>query len=160
LTAAAAAVIRAARASDAAAIARLWRALLTEHARRDPAFAVGDGVGEAVARAVSRALGDADSALWVGARGDQPVAFCCARVERPAAMLAERGRVEITELYVEPGARRAGVGRSLADAAFAWARERGIARVEVRVAAENGAGQAFWRSVGFGPFVDVLQRRL
>jgi hypothetical protein len=33
-------------------------------------------------------------------------------------------------------------------------------RVEVRVAARNAEGQAFWRALGFGDFVDVLDRRL
>jgi GNAT superfamily N-acetyltransferase len=61
---------------------------------------------------------------------------------------------------VRPAARRRGLGRSLAEAALAWARARGVTRVEVRVAAGNAEGQAFWRSLRFGDLVDVLQRRL
>jgi ribosomal protein S18 acetylase RimI-like enzyme len=79
---------------------------------------------------------------------------------RAPAELAERARAEITELWVRPGARRSGLGGSLAGAALAWAREQGAERVEVRVAARNAEGQAFWRALGFGSFVDVLDRRL
>ena len=38
--------------------------------------------------------------------------------------------------------------------------ERGVGRVEVRVAAANAEGQAFWRSLGFGDHVHVLHRKL
>ena len=38
--------------------------------------------------------------------------------------------------------------------------DAGATRVEVRVAAYNDAGQAFWRAQGFGDFMDVLHRRL
>jgi len=76
------------------------------------------------------------------------------------ASLAETGRVSITELFVRDSGRRSGLGRALAEAAFAWAKERGAERVEVRVAVRNAAGQGFWRALGFGDFVDVLHRRL
>jgi N-acetylglutamate synthase len=61
---------------------------------------------------------------------------------------------------VAPAARRRGIGRALAGAALAWAQAAGAARVEVRVAARNPGGQAFWRALGFADFVDVLDRRL
>jgi hypothetical protein len=35
-----------------------------------------------------------------------------------------------------------------------------VGRVEVRVAARNSEGQAFWRALGFHDLMDVLQRRL
>jgi hypothetical protein len=35
-----------------------------------------------------------------------------------------------------------------------------VPRVEVRVAARNRVGQAFWRGLGFEDFVDVLDRQL
>ena len=41
-----------------------------------------------------------------------------------------------------------------------WLRERGVPRVEVRVAVRNAAGQAFWRALGYDDLVDVLQRSL
>jgi GNAT superfamily N-acetyltransferase len=61
---------------------------------------------------------------------------------------------------VEAAERRCGLGCALVAEALAWARERGAARVEVRVGARNPEAQAFWRAQGFGDFVDVLDRRL
>jgi ribosomal protein S18 acetylase RimI-like enzyme len=154
------AAIRAARRSDAGAIAELWNLLVAEHAALDPAFALRPDAGIALEGEVARALDDADTALWVAEREARVVAFCCARIARAAPPVAERSRLEITELAVEPTARRRGDGRALVEVAFAWARERGASRVEVRVAARNDAGQAFWRRLGFNAFVDVLDRRL
>ena len=41
-----------------------------------------------------------------------------------------------------------------------WVKERGVARIEIRVATGNREGQAFWRELGFDDLLDVLQRRL
>jgi GNAT superfamily N-acetyltransferase len=82
------------------------------------------------------------------------------QLQRGPAIAVEARRAEITEIVVAWGARRGGRGRALVEAALGWARERGAVRVEVRVAAANAPGQSFWRSLGFGAFVDVLDRRL
>ena len=99
--------------------------------------------------------------LKSSARTDAQIAgFCVARVEAAPAMLAEAGRAEITELFVNDAARRRGLGRVLAESALRWAVSRSVSRIEVRVSARNEAGRAFWRTLGFGAFVDVLDRRL
>ncbi len=160
MSAAEGAAVRAARRSDARVIAAQWGQLIEEHAHIADAFALWTGVGTALERQIARAFADDDAALWVGERGDRVVAFCAAHVARPAPPAMERGRLELTELFVAEDARRCGFGRALVAAACEWGRVRGAERVEVRVAAGNAAGQAFWRSLGFNAFVDVLDRRL
>ncbi len=81
------------------------------------------------------------------------------RVERAPGVLVETARAEISELGVAPGSRRQGIGRALAEAARCWAESQAAARLEVRVAARNPEGQAFWRALGYDAFVDVLHRR-
>lgn len=83
-----------------------------------------------------------------------------ARIDRAPPILLEVERAEITDLGVRPHRRRRGVGRALAEAALAWVRERGVARVEVRVVAGNPEGRAFWRALGFSEHVAVLERRV
>jgi ribosomal protein S18 acetylase RimI-like enzyme len=151
---------RRAHRSDLAAIASLWRDLIESHAALDPVFAPRADAPERYEREVARWLDDARCAIWVIERDRAPVGFCAARLDRTDSLAAETCRVEITEIAVAPPARRSGCGRALATVALDWARERGAARVEVRVAAGNAAGQAFWRALGFGDFVDVLDRRL
>jgi GNAT superfamily N-acetyltransferase len=151
--------VRPARRPDVPAVAALWRALLEAHAVLEPALQAAPGVDRELPAAAERLLADPDGALWVVEDTSAVRGFCAARIaSSPAA--AERRRAEITELFVEPAARRRGAGRALVDAACAWAHGRGVRRAEVRVAARNPEGGAFWRALGFGAFVDVLDRRL
>ena len=151
-------LLRRARSADRSSIDALWRSLLALHAKLDPAFRV---AGNAVpARALAQLFEQVGTAAFVAETEAGVVAFCAARVEDAPQGLAESRRAEITELFVSEHARRRGLGRALVEAACEWARERGAARVEVRVVAANAAGGAFWRSLGFGAFVDVLDRRL
>ena len=152
--------VRPAQRSDLPAVAALWVALLESHAALDPVFALRSGASAALEPELRRAFADADTALFVADADGCVSGFCAAHFERSPGLARESCRAEITELVVEPTARRRGLGRALAHAAFAWARERGASRVEVRVAARNDAGQAFWRRLGFAAFVDVLDLRL
>jgi ribosomal protein S18 acetylase RimI-like enzyme len=51
--------------------------------------------------------------------------------------------------------RRCGIGRSLLEAAFAWARERGVTDLTLRVFPHNNAALALYRSAGF---VEIQRR--
>ena len=159
MTALAAAPRRAA-AKDLPEIARLWLALARHHADVDPLFSLREQAGPEVRRLLEAQLGDPDAAIFVVGDAGRLLGFCAVRVDRAPPILEETLRAEIGDLAVEPSARRRGIGRALAETAQAWARGREAARVEVRVAAGNREGQAFWRALGFGDLMDVLQRRL
>jgi GNAT superfamily N-acetyltransferase len=152
--------VRPAQRTDLPAVSALWVSLLENHAALDPVFALRAGAASALEAEVVRAFEDADTALFVADADGCVAGFCAAHFERSPALARESCRAEITELVVESASRRRGIGRSLAGAALDWARRRGAVRVEVRIAARNDAGQAFWRGIGFGAFVDVLDRRL
>jgi ribosomal protein S18 acetylase RimI-like enzyme len=55
----------------------------------------------------------------------------------------------LTALWVEPGARGAGLGLRLIDAAADWSRERGRAAVELSVTTNNRAAAALYARAGF-----------
>lgn len=155
--------IRRATVADAARVARLWAALTREHAQHDPYFRLRRDAAPAIDALVAAILRDRDSLVLLPCDGEGAPAgdaVCIARVDQAPPILEESGRVEITDLYVATALRRRGLGRALATHALAWAADKGISRVEVRVASRNAEGQAFWRALGFGEFVDVLQRRL
>jgi GNAT superfamily N-acetyltransferase len=153
------AVRRAAR-RDRDRVAELWLALTEHHASIDPLFALREDAGTEVGRIVEAQLRDADTALFVWDEdGDLP-GLCIVRVDRAPPIHEEVCRGEITDLFVQPDARRKGVGRALLEAGLGWARERGAKRLEVRVVRANPEGQAFWRAAGFADFMDVLHRPL
>ncbi|SEI82720.1 GNAT family N-acetyltransferase [Frateuria terrea] len=58
-------------------------------------------------------------------------------------------RVEITGLVVDSTVRRGGVGRSLAAAAEAWAREQGVGLVLVRSNVQRRASHPFYEGLGY-----------
>jgi ribosomal protein S18 acetylase RimI-like enzyme len=55
----------------------------------------------------------------------------------------------LNDLFVDPAARRGGVGRALLEAAHAFARSRGAVRVSLETAVDNHAAQALYESLGY-----------
>jgi GNAT superfamily N-acetyltransferase len=136
----------------------LWTEITQHHRELDPLYTLRPGAETAIRSLLRSMLAEDDSALFVAELESELVGMSCARVDRAPPILLEVERAEITDLGVRRGHRRRGIGRALAEAALAWVRERRVARVEVRVVAGNRGGQAFWRDLGFGDHVQILQR--
>ena len=152
--------VRLATRRDIEHVVALWIALTEYHAALEPLFAMRDHAEDEVRRIVEAQLRDPDTVLFVAEADAALIGLCIVRVDRAPPIHAEVCRGEITDLFVAEAFRRGGIGRGLADAALAWAREQGAERIEVRVAPDNQRGQDFWRASGFGAFMDVLHRRL
>lgn len=120
------------------------------------------------------ALADAPTAFGstLADEQGQPAAFWRARAERSAAgqtaatFIAERdgrwvgtatglladgapGGATLVGMWVDPAARRQGLGRALVEAVVAWARARGATQVDLHVTESNGAALALYRRCGF-----------
>lgn len=152
--------VRSANVRDLDALVALWAELMSHHARLEAQYRPAPGAPAAWREKLEQLLSSDEALVLVRGEELAPEGFCVAELRRAPRLLAEPGRAEITDLFVRAAARRRGAGRALVDAALAWIRGRGIVRVEVRVATANAEGQAFWRALGWGDFVDVLQRRL
>jgi ribosomal protein S18 acetylase RimI-like enzyme len=85
-------------------------------------------------------------ACFLAERGGRAVGLAYARLADDAS-----GRAHLHALWVEPAARRSGVGRALAEAAVSWARSRGAARVLLQVTEGNAAAARLYRDLGFEP---------
>ena len=152
--------LRRARAEDVDGLVGLWVDVTAHHAALDPLFTLRPRSRPVIERLIRSQLRDPDAAIFAVDVDDELAGFCCVRIDRAPPILVETRRAEITDLGVRVVSRRRGLGRTLAEAAVDWTLERGIDRIEVRVAANNVEGQAFWRALGFGDLMDVLQRRL
>jgi GNAT superfamily N-acetyltransferase len=152
--------VRRATPRDVDRVAALWTGLAEHHARLDPRHALRAGADAEIRRLVAAELADADAVALLYEHDGQALGLCMARIDRAPPIQREVVRAEIGELFVREEARGRGVGRALVDAAFAWARARDIERVVVRVFDVNADARAFWRALGFGALMDVLERRL
>jgi len=80
-------------------------------------------------------------------------AFATAEMEgRPVAWglaVAERGWVGIFDIVTLPAARRRGVARRMVTSLLAWGRDKGAGQAYLQVVAENEAGIALYRDLGF-----------
>lgn len=146
---------------DADRVVALWSALMAHHRCLDSHWHTAAGAAEQWGSFLGRLLEDPDALVlvWEEPEGDL-LGFCAAQIGRAPPILVERTRCEITDLFVREDARRRGIAAGLVRAALDWCTERGVERVVARVASQNAQGQAFWRALGFGDFVDELQRRL
>lgn len=157
--------VRRADPRDIERVVALWTLIADHHRALDPLFRLRDGAEDEIRQMLRAMLRDPDAAFFVGDVAPDDVGtgsdgLCIVRMDRAPPIGEETERAEITDLGVRPDARRQGLGRELAEAALAWVRERGVARVEVRVVHGNAEAQAFWRALGFGDLMDVLQLRL
>jgi len=157
--------VRLADRRDLDLVTELWMTLAEHHVSLGDTFALRAGARDEVRALLAAQLRDPDAAVFVWERtsagGDRERAhltgLCIVRVDRAPPIHRVIERAEVTDLVVRKSARRQGIGAALLDAALAWVDERGVERVEVRVAAANAEGQAFWRSRGFGDLMDVLE---
>jgi ribosomal protein S18 acetylase RimI-like enzyme len=152
--------LRRARVDDLAGLVELWIEVTAHHVALDPLFTLRPHARPVIERLIRSQLRDPDAVIFVVDALDALAGFCCVRVDRAPPILEETRRAEITDLGVRVALRRRGLGHALAAAALDWTAERGVDRVEVRVASRNLEGQAFWRELGFDDLMDVLQRRL
>lgn len=154
--------VRSARPQEIDRVSALWGLITDHHAGLDPLFRMRRGVvAEGELRELLRAIRrDPDAEIFVFDHAGTPVGLCIVRIDSAPPILEETERAEITDVGVRPEWRRRGVARRLVEAAQAWVRERGVARIEIQVAAGNREGQAFWQAMGYGHLMDVLHKRL
>jgi ribosomal protein S18 acetylase RimI-like enzyme len=149
-------VIRLATEKEAAEVARLMIGFRNWWSREEP----GDAVFEA---GVRRLLADPNTEFLLA--GDPALGVCQLRYRYGVWHDGEDCCLE--DIFVEKEARGSGLGKALVEAAFARARERGCARIELDVNEANPVALALYESLGFESWSDppggrnlLMRRRL
>ncbi|MEJ2737803.1 MAG: GNAT family N-acetyltransferase [Anaerolineae bacterium] len=62
----------------------------------------------------------------------------------------------VTDVTVDPSARRRGVGRALFETLKDWLRAQGASHLRLTVAHNNPVSQAFWRAMGCTDYMDQM----
>ena len=146
-------VIRKATRDDRAALGRLGVLLMDVHYNFDrrrflePAANASAGY----ARFLISQLDDPDSMIFVAEVDGVVVGYCYAVVE-PMSWKELRDEAGfISDLALDPAARRQGAGRKLVEAAIQWFRERKLARVMLWTSTQNAAARELFLRAGFRP---------
>ncbi|HEY3265807.1 MAG TPA: GNAT family N-acetyltransferase [Armatimonadota bacterium] len=150
-------IVRAARNSDLPAIGDLWEQLMSFHTQRDARFAVARNARSAYLRYLAtNVMPVPDNLVLVAEIDGRVVGFLAGRVEHGGPIFSDPHFGYITDMSVDEGCRRRAVGRRLFASAQSWFRARGVTNIRVSVSTENPVSTAFWKGVGFRPFMERL----
>ena len=145
--------------TDIPEMLRLWREMMDFHARVEPRFRplpppAGEQAWEGYLR--HDIWGNEDWCVFV-AEADGRLIGQILGVLRDSVPVFEPERFGyVTDVVVDPAARRSGVGLALFEALKAWFRERDVPRLQLQVAHNNPISQAFWRAMGCTDYMDTL----
>jgi GNAT superfamily N-acetyltransferase len=137
-------------------ILEVWKGLMDHHKDLDPIFQ--DIRPDAPAiweRYMREHMASSDGIVLVALDGDEVVGFLMAQLSDYPPIFGERRHGAIADTAVKEGRRREGIGTMLVGRVMEWFREKGVGRIEVRVAHLNPEGQAFWAKQGFEDIMDV-----
>jgi len=100
------------------------------------------------------AFAEADWQRWI-AGGGNFLAYVPELGIAPAGIAggfeAEPGTIELVSMWIRPDARGHGIGQALVETVVGWARARGMSRVHLWVAENNGHARLLYERCGFSP---------
>jgi GNAT superfamily N-acetyltransferase len=149
--------IRPTRDGDAAALYEYWVVLRKHNAATDPRITLAEVSASEFAVAVAEVAKRPTSAAFIAEERGRMVGFVSGGLETNQPDRLPERFATVGYLYVDPGSRRQGIARRLVAAMSDWARvEHDVTHMEMSVLAADVSAAAFWRSVGFSPFIERL----
>jgi ribosomal protein S18 acetylase RimI-like enzyme len=107
-----------------------------------------ENVGELWVDSFRRTLGRFSNAFVAEEEG-RLLGFHLCRLKRLPAHMGGVMTGEVSDVWVEPEARRLGVGDALVQAGLDWMRKQGVHSVEVQVLSQNEGSLKFFERLGF-----------
>jgi ribosomal protein S18 acetylase RimI-like enzyme len=154
--------VRDAAPEDVPALARLGAKLAREHHAMDPArfFVPEEGLEDGYAWWLGKERMNRRAVVLAAALRGRIVGYAYGRIEpRDWNTLRDRCGVGV-DLWVEPRARRAGVGTALLETLVARLAERGAPRVVLNVATRNPRAARLFAALGFRETMLELTREV
>lgn len=148
--------VRRATEQDVPQILPLWQEMMSFHAALDPRFRPAPDGEAHWAAAITAWMQREDNCVLVAEAGSQIVGYIVGMMrENPPVLLPPRYGF-VSDICVAPEWRRHGVGRRMFAELREWFRQQGADHIELRVAHNNPASQAFWRAVGCQDYMDSM----
>lgn len=155
------ALVRPTLPEDLGKISRLAGELVRLHHRFDAKrFMLIDNVESGYEWFFRRELANRDVVILTAETAGEVVGYAYGRLEQRDwnALLDAHGAVH--DIFVDPAARKQGVGRELMNAMLAALRERGARTIVLSTATPNTAAQRLFESMGFRPTMVEMTRQV
>ncbi len=146
--------------ADIARVLALWTALNENGADADARWRMAPGADALMLRWAPEIwlLREPFPQGWVAERDGELVGFLEGQPLHTSPVLEQPRTALIANLYVDPSARRQGVGRTLVETFARAAASAGHPALEVGTLTADERAVAFWRGLGFGDWRVVLRR--
>jgi ribosomal protein S18 acetylase RimI-like enzyme len=149
-------IIRRADAKDVPSIVELWKELMDFHKERDRFFSRSATGHKAFADFITGHILSDTSCVLVAEVNKGIIGYCFAVISKypPVLEIQEYGLVQdlgVTEKY-----QRRGIGKRLLKETQSWFFEKGVHRIEARVAKSNKLATDFWAKMGFTPYLETV----
>lgn len=146
--------VREAEVADGADLFPLWSELRAHYAGRDRRIVPAPVSGSEFHAGLQELLARPNSAAFVADDEGRVVGFITGSIERNQPDRLPERHAAVGYLYIDASYRRMGLGRQLFDAVRRWASAfDDVAHFEMAVLAADTGAEAFWRSLGFSPFI-------
>src|ERR1051325_1852661 len=149
--------LRDARRADCAAVAGLWRAMMTFHESLDPRFQFSRNADREFEEHFLASIRSRDSRIVVAEAGSEVVGYILGEihVRRPLYPVGKYGF--ISDICVQDEWRRQGIGKSLVIDMMVWFGRKGVTTIELFAADRSPISRAFWQSMGFNDFLHLMR---
>ncbi|MGD9093597.1 MAG: GNAT family N-acetyltransferase [Anaerolineales bacterium] len=107
-----------------------------------------EDVGQVWLDSFKRTLGNFSN-VFVGEVDGELAGFILCRLKRVPAHMGGMLVGEISDIWINAGARRIGIGDKLSRLALDWLRQHGAHSVEVQILMDNDASRRFFERMGF-----------
>jgi hypothetical protein len=148
--------IREATHADLPKIIELWKELMDFHSNLDSFYTRSQDGPSNFRKHLESLFESEDDALLVAEVSGKTIGYAkiCISQYPPVFEMDKFGL--ISDVAVAKQYRRKGVGEALFNRSMDWFCEKGIERVELRVASVNPVAQGFWKKMGFRPYMTTM----
>ncbi len=149
-------IIRKAIAKDVSSIVELWKELMDFHKEFDRFFSRSANGHKGFADFITGHISSETSNVFVAEAGKDIVGYCLAIAEKHPPVLEIQKYGLVQDIGVTKKYQRRGIGKRFLKEAQSWFSQKGIHRIEARIATSNKLAREFWAKMGFTPYLETV----
>jgi GNAT superfamily N-acetyltransferase len=148
-------VVRRAAAKDIPAMVELWKEYMEFHRAAGSPYAMKDDGPKRWAESASEHIASDKSCVLVAESSGRVIGMAVSHVTRRPPVIKQDRYGTIVDVAVTERFRCKGIGQRLFEETKKWFSDHEINRIELRVLTSNPTASAFWRQMGFKPYIEV-----